>query len=145
MIKVQQCRLASVALMARDLLHGKHDGAAFHLRSPGSLGREIRLILVSVKDDSHLFQSIALGLRIVEESCGAEDYQDDDEDNVVFPADTGQSNRVDKGVEEDGAYIGDPSDSETTGAEPEGPDLARISGQKGSTVVCQPSEIVCPR
>lgn len=80
---------------------------------------------------------MALGLRVVEECGEAEDYQHDNEDEVVFPADAIQGDGVDESVEKDGTDTGDPGDSKTTRAETEGPDLARVGGQEGSAIECK--------
>jgi hypothetical protein len=53
------------------------------------------------------------------------------EDNVVFPANGAQCDRVNERVEEDGEDGGDPCDGETARSEGIGPDLAGISDEEG--------------
>lgn len=71
--------------------------------------------------------------RIEEVGSEAEQHQNDDKDQVVFPSDGLKGDRVDECVEEDGEDGGYPGDGEAAGSEPVGPDLAGVCGEEGGT------------
>jgi hypothetical protein len=95
------------------------------------LRRRRHVGILPIKDHSHLLQGVASCLRIVEERSETEEDEHHHEDNVVFPANHAQCDRVDERVEEDGEDGGDPCDGETSRSEGIRPDLAGISNEEG--------------
>jgi hypothetical protein len=55
---------------------------------------------MAIKDDGHLLQGVASCFWIEEVHRDAQQDEHDDEDEVVLPADTLESDRVDESVEE---------------------------------------------
>ena len=92
------------------------------------------LIVRSIEDDCHLLQTISSRLWVVEIGCQTKHHQDHDEHNIIFPSNLLQSNGVHEGIKEDGADGGYPCHCETTRAEAERPDFARVSGEEGSSI-----------
>jgi hypothetical protein len=95
------------------------------------LRRRRHVGILPIKDHSHLLQGVASCLRIVEERSETEEDEHHHEDNVVFPANGAQCDRVDERVEEDGEDGGDPCDGETSRSEGIRLDLAGISDEEG--------------
>ena len=56
--------------------------------------------ILPIEDNRHLFQRVATCLWVEEVCCQPEAGQHGDEDEVVFPADGFEGDRVDEGVEE---------------------------------------------
>ena len=56
---------------------------------------------MAIKDDGHLLQGVASCFWIEEVHRDAQQDEHDDEDEVVLPADTLESDRVDESIEED--------------------------------------------
>lgn len=81
---------------------------------------------MSVKDDGHLLQGVTPGFWVEEEDCDAQQDQHDDEDEVVLPTDSLESNRVDESVEEDRDNGSRQSDNQAARTQAIRPDLARV-------------------
>lgn len=56
---------------------------------------------MAIKDDGHLLQGVASCFWVEEVHRDAQQDEHDDEDEVVLPADTLESDRVDESIEED--------------------------------------------
>ena len=69
---------------------------------------------------------MASRFRVAQICCGTHDEEDRHKDDIVFPADGPQGDRVDERIEKDRRDCCDPSNSETPGAESIWPDLAGI-------------------
>jgi len=85
---------------------------------------------IAVEKNSHLLQRVASCLWVEEVDRYAQKDKHDNEDEVVLPADTLQSNRVDESIKEDRNNGGRQSDDQTTGAQAVWPDFARIRSLK---------------
>lgn len=55
---------------------------------------------MAIKDDGHLLQGVASCFWVEEVDRDAQQDEHDDEDDVVLPADSFESDRVDESVEE---------------------------------------------
>lgn len=88
--------------------------------------------ILTVENDSNLFQSVTSGLGVAEVGAEEEDDEHDDKNKVVLPANSVKSNSVDKGVDEDGCNGRAPGNGKTTRSEAELPDLARVGSKKRS-------------
>lgn len=67
------------------------------IHTPGSLDR-----VQPIKHNRHLFQSVSLRLGVEEVDNDDDASQDNGEDNVVFPPNCFEGDRIDERVEEDG-------------------------------------------
>lgn len=57
--------------------------------------------IIAIKDDSHLLQGVSASLRVGEEDGDPKKSKHHDEDDVVLPVNSLQSNGVYEGVDED--------------------------------------------
>jgi hypothetical protein len=86
---------------------------------------------IAVKHDSHLFERVSLSLWIGEERRQAVDDQDDHKDNVVFPSDSLEGDRIDENVETYSQHSRHIGNCKATGAKTVGPDFAGVGVEQG--------------
>jgi hypothetical protein len=88
----------------------------------------------AVKDDVHLLQRVTSSFWVEEEDGDAVGEQDKDKDKVVLPANSSQSNWVDKDVKDNGNHLSDPAETNSVRTEVIWPDFSRISNLEWCTV-----------
>lgn len=88
--------------------------------------------LVFVKDPSHILQGQSPSLRVSEPHAKDHDDKNRQEDEIVFPLNGVESDRVDEGVEESEAERCHLDKSETLGAQLVRPDLDWVRNEKRS-------------
>lgn len=110
------------------MLARNDDSVLFRHQTLGSLGHLCwrRDLGVTIKDHGHLLQRVASRFWVEEVNRDAQKNEHDDEDEVVFPTDALQSNRVNESIEEDRDNGSGQSDDQTTRTQAIRPDFARI-------------------